>query len=124
VVHPDPHGWRAVAGKNIVSDPQSEEHGLSEVVDAEHECVPDGLDLRSPEHRQLGSYRITELRHENCGLFVAVCLGERGEAGDVGKHERRGDRGGLTSRIAWRLVRHGDAARSLRRWGVAQPLLG
>jgi hypothetical protein len=68
VVHSDPHGRRAVAGKNIVSDPQSEEHGLSGVVDAEHERVPDGLDLRSPN---VGSSARTA--SQNSATRIAAC---------------------------------------------------
>ena len=50
-------------------------------------CVP-------PKTGKLGFDGVAEVRDQRCGLFVSVCLGQRGEAGDVGKHERRGGRVG------------------------------
>lgn len=79
---------------------------MAGVFDAEHQRVANCLDLRSSESGQLGSDGVTEVGHQSCGLFVAVRLGESGEAGDVGKQERR--RGGVkaVSRMGWRGMRH------------------
>jgi hypothetical protein len=87
-MHSYPHGGDAVAGKGVVSDPESKHDGLSRIFDSKHEGVADRLDLRCPKHRQLGSDDVAEVRHQRCGLFVSVCLGQRREAGYVGKQER------------------------------------
>jgi hypothetical protein len=87
-MHSYPHGGDAVAGKGVVSDPKSKHDGLSRIFDSKHECVADRLDLRRAKHRQLGSHDLAELRHQRCGLFVSVRLGQRSEAGYVGKQER------------------------------------
>ncbi len=75
VMHSYPHGWGAVAGEGVVSDPESEEHRLSRVFDPKHECVADGLDLRSPKRGQLGPDGVAKVRHQPCGVFV--CRGPR-----------------------------------------------
>jgi hypothetical protein len=102
-----------VAGENVVGDPESEQHGLSGIVDAQQERIADGLDPRSPEDRQLGFDGIAEVGHQPCGLLVAVCLGQGGEAGDVGKHERRADRIGLGGHTLGCQVSHRSEP-----WGV------
>ena len=66
----------------------SKQDGLSRIFDSKHEGVTDRLDLRCPKHRQLGADDGAEVRHQRCGLFVSVCLGQRREAGYVGKQER------------------------------------
>jgi hypothetical protein len=92
-----------VAGQNVGSQPETEEHGLPGVGDPEHERVADRLDLRTPEARELGFDGVADVRHELGGLLVAVRLGQSGEAGDVG----------LRSVLGW-LDGNGDS-RS-RRW--------
>jgi hypothetical protein len=95
VVHADAHAWGAVAGEDIVGDPQPEKHGVLRIGDAEHEGVTDRLDLRPPKRWKLGGYRVAKIGHEVRRLFVAVGFREGGEAGDVREDECRGCRLGL-----------------------------
>jgi hypothetical protein len=66
--------------------------GLREIRDAEHGGVSDRLHMRPAPRGELFVYSFEELGNQVCGLFVAMSLGQRGVAGDIGEQERRGRR--------------------------------
>ena len=91
-VDPHPHGWVARAGQRMRCDAQAGGGGLGGVADANHHRVAErlhdvgilaelGLDAESHAPRELRRAR------------VALELGQRREAGDVGEHEGRRARG-------------------------------
>jgi len=77
-----------------MDDLQPEPDGVSGLGNAQHQRVADGLHLRPAERWKLRADRSAEAGNECGGFVVTVGFRQRGEAGDVGKQERRhvGDR--------------------------------
>ena len=83
-----PYRGRTVAKHQLVRDPQTQEDRGSGIRDPQHQGVTDGLDLRPTTRRQLRSHGRAEVGNDRCSLVVAMCLGQRRKARDVGEHER------------------------------------
>jgi hypothetical protein len=78
-----------VLAANVIHDPQPEPDRQTRVTAADHHRVPDRLHLLGVVlGQQRGDPRL-ELRGQLGGVLVAVGLGQRGEARQVGEQEGR-----------------------------------
>ena len=87
MVQADADRRRPVAAHHAVGDVQAEQDGLRGVGDRAASAHRRWSSRDVPPCRQLGPDRVAEVGDERRRLLVAVRLGQRGEAGDVGEDE-------------------------------------
>jgi hypothetical protein len=72
VVHPHADCWRSVPAEGVMGDPESEQHTVCRLGDAEHQCVADRLDLAGAVCGEFSHDGVGELGDELGCFFVAV----------------------------------------------------
>src|SRR5581483_2999905 len=87
-VEADPDAGKTEPRAHLAHDPHAEGDRVASLVAADHQRVPERLHLLRPVLGKQNAGVVEEAGGEICRLGVAVDLGERGEAGEVGEEER------------------------------------